>query len=541
MVFYQDIIVRLSALNRWDVVFGTMMILLGLEVGRRGLGNSLPGLGVFFILYAVLGPFFPGMFKHRGFGIEVIVTQIYGAMEGYYGMATAFMVKYVVMFIVFGAFLEKSGAGRFFIDLAFALTRRTVGGPAKAAVMGSCLMGSISGSGVANVMMVGTFTIPMMKKVGYKPHVAAAIEAAGSNGGQIMPPVMGSVAFIMAEFTGIPYAKIALASAIPAIMYYITVYSYVHLQARKTGITVAPDENIPKIARTLKDGWIFITPLVILILFIGLGYTPNMAGFAGIVTVVAASQFKREKRMTLRDIFDAMVLGGRYTLTIGCIVPSIGIMLAIVGLTGLGLKLSFILTMISGGQIFFAIFLVALISLILGTGLPAGPTYVITAIMCAPAMLELGIPIFIAHMILIWYSIDSDVSPPIAVCAMAAAGIAHADPMKSMFTAWKYSKGLYILPFLFYYRPLLLNGPVLDVVITIASCTLGLVVAACFLERYLFRKTRVFEQILLGISALLLFWPPLLCNVAGLLVLATAVFIQKRTMPPRAFSPCEVA
>ena len=541
MVFYQDIIVRLSALNRWDVVFGTMMILLGLEVGRRGLGNSLPGLGVFFILYAVLGPFFPGMFKHRGFGIEVIVTQIYGAMEGYYGMATAFMVKYVVMFIVFGAFLEKSGAGRFFIDLAFALTRRTVGGPAKAAVMGSCLMGSISGSGVANVMMVGTFTIPMMKKVGYKPHVAAAIEAAGSNGGQIMPPVMGSVAFIMAEFTGIPYAKIALASAIPAIMYYITVYSYVHLQARKTGITVAPDENIPKIARTLKDGWIFITPLAILILFIGLGYTPNMAGFAGIVTVVAASQFKREKRMTLRDIFDAMVLGGRYTLTIGCIVPSIGIMLAIVGLTGLGLKLSFILTMISGGQIFFAIFLVALISLILGTGLPAGPTYVITAIMCAPAMLELGIPIFIAHMILIWYSIDSDVSPPIAVCAMAAAGIAHADPMKSMFTAWKYSKGLYILPFLFYYRPLLLNGPVLDVVITIASCTLGLVVAACFLERYLFRKTRVFEQILLGISALLLFWPPLLCNVAGLLVLATAVFIQKRTMPPRAFSPCEVA
>ena len=539
MVFYQDIIVRLSALNRWDIFFGTIMILLGLEVGRRGLGNSLPGLGLFFILYAVLGPLFPGIFKHRGFGIEVIVTQIYGAMEGYYGMATAFMVKYVVMFIVFGAFLEKSGAGKFFIDLAFALTRRTVGGPAKAAVMGSCLMGSISGSGVANVMMVGTFTIPMMKKVGYKPHVAAAIEAAGSNGGQIMPPVMGSVAFIMAEFTGIPYAKIALASAIPAIMYYITVYAYVHLQARKTGITVAADETIPKVARTLKEGWIFVTPLLVLIAFIGLGYTPNMAGFAGIVTVVLASWFKKEKRMSLKDIYDAMVLGGRYTLTIGCIVPSIGIMLAIVGLTGLGLKLSFILTLVSGGQIFFAIFLVAIISLVLGTGLPAGPTYVITAIMCAPAMLQLGIPIFIAHMILIWYSIDSDVSPPIAVCAMAAAGIAQADPMKSMFTAWKYSKGLYILPFLFYYRPLLLNGPALDVVITIASCTLGLVVAACFLERYLFRKTKVFEQILLGVSAALLLWPPLLFNVAGVLALAIVVFMQKRTMPTPALSTRE--
>jgi TRAP-type uncharacterized transport system fused permease subunit len=214
-------------------------------------------------------------------------------------------------------------------------------------------------------------------------------------------------------------------------------------------------------------------------------------------------------------------------------------MLAIVGLTGLGLKLSFILTMVSGGQIFLAIFLVAMISLILGTGLPAGPTYVITAIMCAPAMLQLGIPVFIAHMILIWYSIDSDVSPPIAVCAMAAAGIAQADPMKSMFTAWKYSKGLYILPFLFYYRPLLLNGPVLDVVVTIASCTLGLVVAACFLERYLFRKTTMLEQILLGISTALLLWPLLLFNVAGVLALAIVVFMQKRTMPPPAISPRE--
>jgi TRAP transporter 4TM/12TM fusion protein len=539
MIFYRDLILRLSALNRWDVFFGIIMIMLGLEVGRRSLGNSLPMLALLFIVYAFFGSTFPGMFKHRGFGIDIIVTQIYCAMEGYYGMATAFMVKYVVMFIVFGAFLEKSGAGKFFIDLAFALTRRTIGGPAKAAVMGSCLMGSISGSGVANVMMVGTFTIPMMKKVGYKPHVAAAIEAAGSNGGQIMPPVMGSVAFIMAEFTGIPYAKIALASAIPAIMYYITVYSYVHLQAKKTGITVAVSEDIPKITRTLKEGWIFISPLVVLILFIGLGYTPNMAGFAGIVTVVLASQLKKKNRMSFKNIFDAMVLGGRYTLTIGCIVPSIGIMLAIVGLTGLGLKLSFILTMISGGQIFFSIFLVGLISLILGTGLPAGPTYVITAIMCAPAMLQLGIPIFVAHMILIWYSIDSDVSPPIAVCAIAAAGIAHADPMKTMFTAWKYSKGLYILPFLFYYRPLLLNGPVMDVLVTIASSTLGLVVAACFLERYLFRKTKTVEQVLLGLSALLLLWPPLLYNIAGLLALAIVVFLQKRTMPGIALSPRE--
>jgi len=536
---YKDLIIRLSALNRWDVFFGSIMILLGLEVGRRGLGYMLPALGAFFILYAFLGPYFPGLLGHRGFSIQVIVTQIYCAMEGYYGMATAFMVKYVVMFIIFGAFLERSGAGKFFIDLAFALTRRAVGGPAKAAVTGSCLMGSISGSGVANVMMVGTFTIPMMKKVGYKPHVAAAIEAAGSNGGQIMPPVMGSVAFIMAEFTGIPYAKIALASVLPALMYYMTVYTYVHLQARKTGIRVSEDQSIPRAKQVLREGWIYFTPLVVLVACIGIGYTPNRAGFAGIVTMVLASQLKKKNRMNLKNIFEAMVLGGRYTLTIGCIVPSIGIMLAIVGLTGLGFKLSFILTMISGGQIFLAILLVGLISLILGTGLPAGPTYVITAIMCAPAMLQLGMPIFIAHMILIWYSIDSDVSPPIAVCAMAAAGIAHADPMKTMFTSWKYSKGLWIIPFLFYYRPILLNGPWHDVAIAVISCSLGLIVAACFLEGYMFRKNKIFEQILLGISAFLLLWPTLLYNGIGLIFLALVTLLQKRFRPEAVVAPVE--
>jgi len=248
----------------------------------------------------------------------------------------------------------------------------------------------------------------------------------------------------------------------------------------------------------------------------------------GIVTVVAASQFKKADRMSLKNIFDAMVLGGRYTLSIGCLVPCIGIMLAIVGLTGLGLKLSFLLTMISGGQIFFAIFLVMLISLILGTGLPAGPTYIITAIMCAPAMLQIGMPLLIVHMILIWYSIDSDVSPPIAVCAMAAAGIAKADPMKTMFTAWKYSKGLFILPFLFYYRPLLLNGPWLDVIITIVTCTIGLIVSAAFLERYLHTRANLYELALLGLSSLLLLWPPLLFNALGLLFLGIVSYSQRR-------------
>lgn len=535
MISYQELIFRLSALHKRDIFFGTIMIALGAEMGRRGLGKTLPGLALLFLLYAVFGSHFPGILRHRGFGIEVIVSQVYCAMEGYYGMATAFMVKYVVMFIIFGAFLEKSGGGKFFIDLAFSLTRRTVGGPAKAAVLSSALMGSISGSAIANVMTTGVFTIPMMKKIGYKPHIAGAIEAAASNGGQLMPPIMGAVAFIMSEFTGIPYVKIAVTAFIPIIIYYITVLLFVHIEAKKMGLQITVDQDVAKASQILKEGWRFLIPLLALMVVLIAGYTPNMAGFVGIVTIVLASQFKKKTRMSFKEIFEAMVLGGRYTLNIGSIVPCIGIILAIVGLTGLGLKFSFLLTMISGGKIFVAIILVGLISLILGMGLPSGPAYVILAIMAGPALLELGMPLMVAHMIMVWFSIDSEVTPPIGLAALAASGIARSDPMKTMFTAWKFSKGLYILPFLFYYRPILLNGPWFDVCLALISSTLGHIASACFLEGYLFRRTRMHERILLGISAILLIWPTYVYDLIGLLFLAFVVYLQKRSK--RRFAP----
>jgi len=529
MIFYQDLILRLSALNQLDVFFGVIMILLGLEMGRRGLGNTLPGLALFFLLYSVFGSYFPWILKHRGFGIEVIVSQVYCAMEGYYGIATAFMVKYVVMFIIFGAFLEKSGAGKFFIDLAFSLTRKTVGGPAKAAIISSALIGSISGSAIANVMTTGVFTIPMMKKIGYKPHVAAAVEASASNGGQLMPPIMGAVAFIMSEFTGIPYIKIAIAAFLPIMIYYITLFVFIHIETKKMGLKINVDENLPRTKQLLKEGWHFLTPLAVLIIVLLSGSTPNMAGFLGIVCIVLTSQFDRKTRMSFRKIIEAMVLGGRYTLNIGSIVPCIGIVLAIVGLTGLGLKFSFLLTMISGGKIFLAILLVGLISLILGMGLPSGPAYVILAIMAGPALLQLGVPLMVAHMIMIWFSIDSEVTPPIGLAAIAASGIARSEPMKTMLTAWKFSKGLYILPFLFYYRPILLNGPLLDVALSLISTTLGHIAFACFLEGYLFRKTTIYERLLLGISALFLIWPTYIYDFIGILIFSTLIFMQKKT------------
>ncbi len=530
MLFYQELILRLSDLNRVDVFFGLVMIILGLEMGRRGLGKTLPGLALFFIFYSLYGSYFPWVLKHRGFGIDVIVSQVYCAMEGYYGIATAFMVKYVIMFIIFGAFLEKSGAGKFFIDLAFSLTRKTVGGPAKAAILSSALIGSISGSAIANVMTTGVFTIPMMKKLGYKPHVAAAVEASASNGGQLMPPVMGAVAFIMSEFTGIPYIKIAITAFLPIVIYYITLFVFIHIETKKMGLKPNLDENTKQTKELLKEGWHFLIPLIVLIIILIMGSTPNMAGFLGIVTIVLTSQFKKDTRMSFKEIFDAMVLGGRYTLNIGSIVPCIGIVLAIVGLTGLGLKFSFLLTMITRGKVFIAILLVGLISLILGMGLPSGPAYVILAIMAGPALLQLGIPLMVAHMIMIWFSIDSEVTPPIGLAAIAASGIARSDPMKTMFTAWKFSKGLYILPFLFYYRPILLNGSWLDVSISLISTTLGHIAFACCLEGFIFRKTVTYERILLGFTALFLIWPGYKSDLIGLLVFGLLIYLQKRSL-----------
>lgn len=529
ILFYKELILRLSALNTLDVFFGVVMIILGLEMGRRGLGKTLPGLALFFILYSLFGSYFPWILKHRGFKIDVIVSQVYCAMEGYYGIATAFMVKYVIIFIIFGAFLEKSGAGKFFIDLAFSLTRKTVAGPAKAAILSSAIIGSISGSAIANVMTTGVFTIPMMKKIGYKPHVAAAVEASASNGGQLMPPIMGAVAFIMSEFTGIPYIKIALAAFLPIVIYYITLFVFIHIETKKMEFKINVAKNIPETKEVLKEGWHFFTPLIALVSVLLMGISPNMAGLIGIFTIILTSQLKKKNRMSIKDIFDAMVLGGRYTLNIGSIVPCIGIVLAIVGLTGLGLKFSFLLTMISGGSVFIAILLVGLISLILGMGLPSGPAYVILAIMAGPALLQLGMPLMVAHMIMIWFSIDSEVTPPIGLAAIAASGIARSDPIKTMFTAWKFSKGLYILPFLFYYRPILLNGPWLEVTVSLLSTTLGHIAFACFLEDYLFKKTMIYERILLGFASFFLIWPNYKYNLIGLTIFSISAYIQKRS------------
>ncbi len=525
--------VRLGALNRSDILFGIVMIAIGLDIGRRVIGWALTLVSLGLILYALFGSWIPGEFGHPGFDLATIVSQVYCGLEGYYGIATKFMTLYVVPFILFGAFLERTGAGDFFMNLAFSLTNRTVGGPAKAAVVGSAFMGSLSGSAIANVSSTGVFTIPMMKRYGYRPHIAAAIEAAASTGGQIMPPIMGAVAFIMVEFTQIPYLTIVTVATIPIILYFITVFAFIHFEAKKLKLRIGETVSVGRVFDVLKGGWHFFFSLVIIVGTLVKGYPPAMAALAGIISLLIIHAI-RSRRIDLRFIYESLVLGGHYSLGIGSIIACIGIILALVGLTGVGLKFSWFLSEFTHDMAFLAILLVGLISMVLGMGLPSGPAYIVLAIMAGPALIDMGFSLLVAHLIMIWFSIDSEITPPVGLASITASGIARSEPMRTMLTAFKFAKGLYILPFMFYYRPaLLLQGSPGMIVETIISILLGLVAFAAFWENFLFDRTNPLERFALLIASAGLLVPGLIWNGIGF-VLFVGVVVSQRISLSRA-------
>jgi len=518
---------RLSLLTPYDIFFGVVMIIIGLDIGRRVIGWTLTVTASVIILYTLFGNIIPGQFGHSGFYIKTIISQIYCGLEGYYGLVTRVMIIYVIPFILLGAFLEKTGAGEFFIKLSFSLTRNTVGGPAKAAVLGSALLGSISGSAIANVSSTGVFTIPMMKRIGYRPHVAAAIEAAASTGGQIMPPIMGAVAFLMVEFTQIPYLTIISVAAIPIILYYITLFAFIHFEAKKFKISVDNTISIKPAIDILKTGWQFFFSIIIIVIIMGLGFAPNVAALGGIFILIVVQMIKY-RGIDFKLIYQALILGGRYSLNIGSIIACIGIILSLVGLTGLGLKLSWFLSELTHESAFLAILIVGVISTILGMGLPSSAAYIIVAITAGPTLVKMGFPLLIAHMIMIWYSINSEITPPVGLASIVGAGIAGADPMKTMLTAFKFSKGLYILPFMFYFRPaILLQGSLLLIIETITTILFGLIAFASFWENFLFKKLKLFERLFLLMAALFLFFPNLLGNGIGLILFISVIFSQK--------------
>ncbi|MBW2031158.1 MAG: TRAP transporter permease [Deltaproteobacteria bacterium] len=533
-------------------IIGTLLVM---EACRRVIGLVMTGICTAAILYAYFGPYMPELIIHKGYSVERITTTLWLTTEGIFGLPLGVAATFVFVFVLFGAFLEYTGGGSFFIDLAYALTGRFSGGPAKTAVVASGFMGSVSGSAVGNVVATGSFTIPMMKKVGYRPHVAGAIEAAASTGGQLMPPIMGAGAFLMAEFTNTSYLTIIKVALVPAIMYYITVLLFVHYEAKQFGLEGQPREALPRIWNVLRQGLHFIIPVGILIYVLMANYSPMMAGFVAVLSTLAASLVANSTRWILgkgppkeegkkkenlphflwrevKMITGALERGARNAVMVSIACAAAGIIVGMVTLTGMGLKFSSLVLDLSFGIKALAILLIGAASLVLGMGLPVTASYIVLATLAGPALLDMGVPLLVAHMIVFWYSQDANVTPPVSLASFAAAGVARAHPMQTAFTSWKLAKGLYIIPLVMAYRPLLglgkeyvlLSG---QVVWAMLATTLGLVAFASTLERYFLRRTTWAETSLFFLAAAGLFWPALWADFAGMLAFVAAVLLQK--------------
>ncbi len=540
VVYYLDDIYKRQ--GDWilsDMLVSIVGILLVLEACRRVIGRFMSGVCAGFLLFAYYGPYMPELFAHKGYSVERIATTLFLTTEGVFGLPIGVAATFVFVFVLFGAFLEVSGGGNFFIDLAYAATGRFSGGPAKTAVIASGFMGSISGSAVANVAATGSFTIPMMKKVGYRPHVAGAIEAAASTGGQLMPPIMGAGAFLMAEFTNTSYLTIIKIALVPAILYYMTVLLFVHFEAKKQGIEGQPRDKLPKALTVIKDGMHFIIPVAALITALIMHVSPMMAGFVAVVSTYAASALRKKSRMGLRLVLQALERGARNAVMVSVVCAAAGIIVGIVGLTGQGLNFSSLVLQLSMDIKVIAILLIGVASLVLGMGLPVTASYIVLVTLAGPALLDMGVPLLVTHMIVFWYSQDANVTPPVSLASFAGAAVAGAHPMRTAFVSWKLAKGLYIIPIVMAYRPLLGGAPTWEVVLTMVACAGGLLAFAAALDGYLLRRTTKLERIVFCVAAGCLLWPEInlpgiaipayATDAVGAALLAGAILMQKLT------------
>jgi TRAP transporter 4TM/12TM fusion protein len=528
---YQHVMTRffyVDPLSTAEMMLGAATILLVLEATRRVIGLTLPILAILFLGYAVAGPFMPGLLRHRGQSPETIIDQMYLVAEGIYGIPIGVSATYIILFIVFGAFLEKSGVGDFFIVLSKAIAGGARGGPAKVAVVSSAMFGTISGSAVANVVTTGNFTIPLMKRIGYKPHFAGAVEAASSTGGQIMPPIMGAAAFVMAEFTGIPYVEIIKHAALPAILYFGALFAAVHLEALKTGLMGLPKAEIPALGRTLLTGGHLLLPIPIILGLLFAGYTPMYAAIIATGSTIVLSWFRKETRMGPREIWFALERGAMNTVTVAVACATAGIIIGVVALTGLGLKFTSVVLALSGGSLIPALILTMIAGLILGMGLPTTPAYIVQAALLIPALITMGIVPIAAHMFAFYFAIISAITPPVALASYAAAGVARADVMRTGWTAMKLGATAYIVPFMFVFSPaLLLVGPPEKTVLAMITASIGVFCLAAGLQRWLYTHANIPETVLLLAAAITLIYPDLPTDTVGLGMFAAVIVMQR--------------
>jgi len=510
-----------------DLIFAGIAVVLTLIIVKRTTGWIIPAIAIFFMAYVLfLGNWIGGDFHFRGMRLSRFLYRLYFTDEGLFGITASISSTFVFMFILFAAFLLKSGGGDFIINISEAITKKITGGPGIVAVFSSGLMGTISGSAIANTVSTGSITIPMMKKAGFKPEFAAAVETAASTGGQIMPPIMGAGAFIMAEWTQTPYTVIIAIAFLPAIMYFATVGFYVYQTAKKYNLASDTTIETDPLITILREGVHFFIPIIVLIGMLAAGYTPTYSAGYSIVAVILSSYLSKNHKMKLFDILDSLALGAKNMVMVGVLLVGVGIIIGSISITGIAITFSQLIVTASGGNLILALILITLASLLLGMGLPVTAAYIMLAILAAPALTTMGVSLLAAHMIIFWLSQDSNVTPPVCLAAFAAAGIAGSSPMRTGFEAWKLAKGLYVMPILFAYTHLI-DGSWLQKFEIFGFGLLGLFAIAAFFTGLFLEKINYFERVFVFIIGVLLLIPHFYTWMPGLILFVLFAFYQK--------------
>ncbi len=528
VIEYRALILRAALPTTTDIIVGAIGIALVIEAARRVVGLPMVCVVTVFIAYAFGGQYMPGIFAHRGLELEDFISHIFFTTEGIFGIPLGVSSTFIFLFILFGAYLESTGLGKFFIDLANAVAGWASGGPAKVAVLSSGLMGTVSGSSVANVVGTGSLTIPMMKKLGYHKDFAGAVEAAASTGGQLMPPVMGAAAFLMAEFVGIPYIEIVKAAIIPAVLYFLGVWLGVHFEAKRGNLKGIPRDQLPKFGEILRERGHLAIPLITIVYLLVSGYTPMRAALVAMVLSIMCSVLRKSTRMAPIEIVKGLEKGARGVLGVLVACAAAGIIIGVVTKTGVGLKMASGLLELSGGLMLPSMFFTMLTAIVLGMGVPTTANYVITSTIAAPALLQLGVPILAAHMFVFYFGIIADVTPPVALAAYAGAGISGGNALKTGVNASKLAIAAFIIPYMFVLNPelLLINGVTGGLILALMTAVVGMVALSSSLIGYLLRPMSTVERLILGSGGLMMIKPGMMTDVIGLLIFA-AIFVMQ--------------
>ena len=530
VIQYRELITRAGTVSPVDTVVGGLGILLVIEATRRVVGLPMVTVVLAFIAYAFLGPYMPGVLAHRGLTPEQLIGHLYFTTEGIFGIPLGVSSTFIFLFILFGAYLESTGLGKFFIDLANAVAGWASGGPAKVAVLSSGLMGTVSGSSVANVVGTGSLTIPMMKKLGYNANFAGAVEAAASTGGQLMPPVMGAAAFLMAEFVGVPYIDVVKAAAIPALLYFTGVWLGVHFEAKRKKLKGIPRAELPNPLTLLKERGHLAIPLIVIVYLLVSGYTPMRAALVAIFLSILCAMLRKSTRMKPIEIVYGLERGAKGVLGVLVACASAGIIIGVVTKTGVGLRLASGLIDLAGGMLLPAMFFTMITAIVLGMGVPTTANYVITSTIAAPALEQMGVPVLAAHMFVFYFGIIADVTPPVALAAYAGAGISGGNALKTGVHASKLAIAAFIIPYVFVLSPVLLmvDATPLALVSVTLTALLGMIAISSALCGFLADHCRPYERILLIIAGLLMIKPGGITDLVGLVLFVVILVMQYR-------------